>query len=402
MPTVAVTRVRCSPVFALVALLVAVGCREDAESPMAPQESPTLAAATALSFVQVSGGAFHGCGVTTDGQAYCWGGNTYGQLGNGTRTHTVAPVAVQGGLRFRHVNVGYDHTCGLTMDNRVYCWGLNMWGQIGDGTKGSDNWRTTPTLVVGGRRYRQVRAGWSHTCAISMSDVAWCWGYNGNGQLGDGTTTTVGRATPVRVLGSQVWMQLSGGAEHTCGVTTTDQAYCWGLNDNGQLGIGSSTRRLQPAPVSGGRRFRQIDAGGFHTCAVTAENLAYCWGFNWQGALGDGTTADRLTPGAVAGLRRFDHVNAGGYHTCGVTMTGKGFCWGANGDGRIGDGTPESRVRPAQLSGDLQLRQIGAGLVHTCAVTTGNVAYCWGANGGRVGDGTTGNRLFPTPVAGPS
>jgi alpha-tubulin suppressor-like RCC1 family protein len=182
-------------------------------------------------------------------QAYCWGGNTFGQLGNGTTTHSVVPVAVLGGLRFRHVNVGYDHTCGLTTDNLAYCWGLNMWGQIGDGTKGSDNWRTIPTAVVGGRRYRMVRAGWSHTCAISMLDVAWCWGFNGNGQLGDGTTTAEGRAKPVRVLGSQVWKQLSGGAEHTCGVTTADQAYCWGLNDRGQLGIGNTTRRLQPAPV---------------------------------------------------------------------------------------------------------------------------------------------------------
>jgi alpha-tubulin suppressor-like RCC1 family protein len=392
---------RCAPVLASLILLATIGCREDADSPLGPRQETALATAPALPFSQVSGGAFHNCGVTTAGQAYCWGGNTYGQLGNGTTSHTLAPVAVAGRLRFRHVSVGYDHTCGLTTEDRVYCWGLNMWGQVGDGTKGEDNWRTVPTAVTGGRRFRQVRAGWSHTCAITRSNVSFCWGYNGNGQLGDGTMTAAGRAAPVRVLGGLSWKQLSGGAEHTCGVTQADQVYCWGLNDKGQLGIGNTARRLQPVPVSGGRQFRQVDAGGFHTCAVTTANLAYCWGLNFRGALGDGTTTDRLTPGAVAGQRRFDHVNAGAYHTCGVTMTGRGFCWGLNGNGRIGDGTVVDRLTPMRLGTDLELRQIGAGQDHTCGVTAGGTAYCWGANGGRIGDGTTRNRLWPTAVVAP-
>ena len=398
---------RRAPMLASALLAVALGCREDAESPTGPQTEPTLAtdaAAAALSFAQVSTGGFHSCGVTTDGRAYCWGGNDKGQLGNGTidvwHTAGKAPSAVVGGLRFSHVSAGYEHSCGVTTDDRVYCWGFNFWGQVGDGTKGEDNWRLTPTAVAGGRRFRQVRAGWSHTCAITRSDVAFCWGYNGNGQLGDGTTTTAGRATPVRVLGGLQWRQLGGGAEHTCGVTQSDQVYCWGLNDRGQLGNGTTGRRLKPVPVSGGRQFQQVDAGGFHTCAVSTANLAYCWGLNFEGALGDGTTIERLTPGAVAGLRRFDHLNAGAYHTCGVTMAGRGFCWGSNDQGQLGDGTLTRRLTPVRLGIALELRQVAASNLHTCSVTTGNRAYCWG-NGGLLGDGTNMRRTLPVPVAAP-
>ena len=389
---------------ATVVLGAGLGCGEDAESPTGPQEptAPALATgAPALAFVQVSGGAFHTCGVTTVGQAYCWGGNSYGQLGDGTTTHRVVPTAVLGGLRFRHVSVGYDHTCAATTENRVYCWGLNMWGQLGDGTKGGDNWRVRPVAVTGGRRFRQVRAGWSHTCAITPSDVAFCWGYNGNGQLGDGTITSAGRATPVRVLGALSWQLLTGGGEHTCGVTQTNQIYCWGLNDRGQLGNGTTTRRLWPSPVSGGRQFRQVDAGSFHTCAVTTGDLAYCWGSNRFGGLGDGTTAGRLTPGAVAGLRRFNHVSAGDLYTCGVTLARRVFCWGWNESGQLGDGTLVNRPTPVRLGISLDMRLVAAGNWHTCGVTTDDRAYCWGAGGGRIGDGTTPNRLLPVPVAGP-
>lgn len=388
------------------ALIAALGCRDGGESLTGPGAAvPDGAAATApLAFVQVSTGAFHSCGVTEDGRAYCWGGNDKGQLGDGatlfnaTRT---TPKAVVGGLRFRHVSAGHEHTCGLTTENRVYCWGLNFWGQLGNGTEGSDHFQvSTPAEVVGGRRFRQVRAGYSHTCAITMTYAAFCWGENIYGQVGDGTSG-VNRPVPVRVLGGLAWAQLTGGGEHTCGVTRTDRLYCWGWNEHGQLGNGNTANRSRPTPVSGGRAFRQVEAGGEHTCAVTTGDLAYCWGRNFQGALGDGTVSDRLTPGAVVGLRRFAHVSAGANHTCGVTLSGKGYCWGLNGSGQLGDGTLVSRPRPVSLAVSLSLRQIMASnMAHTCAVTTSNRAYCWGT-GGLLGDGTLTRRPFPTAVVGP-
>jgi alpha-tubulin suppressor-like RCC1 family protein len=390
----------------LALILGTVGCR-DAESPTAPVSGPSEVAAAApagaLDFVQVSTGTFHTCGVTGDGRAYCWGGDDKGQLGDGKMPINISitrPVAVLGGLRFRHVSAGYEHTCGVTTDNRVYCWGLNYFGQLGRGTQGSDNFSfATPAEVLGGRRYRQVRAGYSHTCAITLNDVAFCWGENSNGQLGDGTTTW--RPQPVRVRGGLQWAQLSGGGNHTCGVTRSEQLYCWGQNNYGQLGIGNTTNSLSPVPVSGGRQFQQVDAGGYHTCAVTTANAAYCWGFNFVGALGDGTTIERHTPGAVAGLRKFDHVNAGDLHTCGVTLAGKGFCWGRNEFGQLGDGSAINRTKPVLVAGGLDLQMVSAGLFHTCAITTDHRAWCWGS-GGLLGDGTTTRRFEPVAVLGPS
>jgi alpha-tubulin suppressor-like RCC1 family protein len=386
--------------------LAALGCR-DAESPTAPEsaapELATVAPPGALPFAQVSTGTYHSCGVTTGGRAYCWGGDDKGQLGDGQmpiNTSRTTPVAVLGGLRFRHVSAGYEHTCGVTTEYRVYCWGLNFFGQLGRGTQGSDNFSfSTPAEVVGGRRYRQVRAGYSHTCAITLEDVAFCWGENGYGQLGDGTTTW--RPRPVRVLGTMAWRQLSGGGEHTCGVTKSDQLYCWGLNDHGQLGTGRTTNSARPAPVSGGRQFHQVEAGGYHSCGVTTAYAAYCWGLNFNGALGDGTTIERHTPGAVAGLRRFDHVNAGDLHTCGVTRAGKGFCWGRNETGQLGDGSLTNRLTPVAVAGGLELQMVSSGLVHTCAVTTDHRAWCWGS-AGPLGDGTLIRRLVPVPVVAPS
>ena len=401
-------------------LVIALGCRENAESPTgpaatAPETTPALAtAAGTLSFTQVSvgggpTGGGHSCGVTTDDRAYCWGDNEHGQLGNGTNSGpedcngwpcSIRPVAVLGGLRFDHVSAGGNHSCGVTTDNRVFCWGYNPNGALGDGTTTT---RLTPVAVAGGRHFRQVRAGNGHTCAITPLDVAFCWGYNAKGQLGDGTTTR--RLTPVRVAGGHSWRQLSGGAGHTCGVTTDDRPYCWGNNSDGQLGDGTTTDRLKPVTVSGGLLFRQIDAGFHHTCAVrTTDDRAYCWGLNQDGALGDGTTTRRLRPVAVLGTRHFDQVDAGGNHTCGVTLAGRGLCWGANPVGQLGNGLIFHRLTPTPLAVDLSLTQVSAGSGFTCGVTTVDRAYCWGDNTyGQLGRGssTDGGSLIPIPVVGP-
>jgi alpha-tubulin suppressor-like RCC1 family protein len=390
-------------------LAAALGCSEDAESPTGPgSAAPALAATAALSFRQVSAGGNHTCGVTTDDRAFCWGDNTWGQLGDGAPGFDrQAPARVLGGLRFRHVSAGFDHTCGVTTDERAFCWGRNQAGQLGDGTSTS---RPTPGAVAsGGRRFRQVRAGASHTCALTTFDVAFCWGHNEYGQLGDGTTTN--RPLPVRVLGGLHWSLLNAGSRHTCGVTMEKRAYCWGSNlepegdgSGGQLGDGTTTDRRKPVAVSGGLLVRQIDAAlGYHTCAVTTADRAYCWGSNHRGEGGDGTTTSHETPVAVAGLRGYDHVSTGYRHTCGVSLAGRGFCWGWNGAGQLGIGTADADLHatPALVGNGLPFLQVSAGYIHTCGLTTGGLAYCWGKNNhGQLGDGSLADRSRPVAVAG--
>ncbi|MGI9041569.1 MAG: RCC1 domain-containing protein, partial [Gemmatimonadales bacterium] len=150
-----------------VVLVAALGCREDAQSPTAPESEPALATtatSAVLSFRQVSAGEDHTCGVTTADRVYCWGRNLFGQLGDGTTTNRLTPVAVAGGLRFRHISAASNHTCGVTTDDRAFCWGWNYYAQLGDGTTTN---RLTPGAVAGGRRFRQVRADNAHTCAIT-------------------------------------------------------------------------------------------------------------------------------------------------------------------------------------------------------------------------------------------
>jgi alpha-tubulin suppressor-like RCC1 family protein len=199
------------------------------------------------------------------------------------------------------VSAGYYHNCGLGMDALIYCWGANFDGQLGDGTTTD---RLTPTVIRGGRSFRQVRAGPTNTCGVTTTNAAYCWGTNRYGQIGNGTSGYAARrVTPTAVLGGLQFTAVTPGGGHTCGVTTGDRAYCWGHNAFGQLGDGTTTKRLTPVAVSGGLNFKPgVSTGYSHTCGVTTGGEAYCWGFNASGGqLGDGTTTNRSTPVAVVG-----------------------------------------------------------------------------------------------------
>ena len=379
------SRIRCTPCtltrhsapLALL-LLAALGCGDDVESPAAPDgfAPPAATAAQALAFVQVSGGNRHTCGITGDDRAYCWGFNFDGQLGDGsTTTRILTPAAVAGSLRFRQVSAGNQHTCGVTPANQAYCWGANS-GALGDGTQTE---RLTPVLVGNGRLFRRVDAGDGHTCGVSYPDNrAYCWGYNGRGGLGDGTNTR--RLTPTAVSGGLKFRQVAAGLEHTCGVTTTDQAYCWGSDSVGQTGDSvTAAYRVVPTRVATKRRFRQIDAGGGYSCGVTTTNKAFCWGNGRNGQIGDGKTFIRLWPRAVAGGLSFRRVTTGYWHTCGEATDNRLYCWGRNSTGELGDGTTTQRVKPVAVAGGLRFSQASVGGTefgsHTCGKTAAGVAY---------------------------
>jgi alpha-tubulin suppressor-like RCC1 family protein len=366
-------------------LVAALGCREAVDSPTAPDSEPALATAAAagLSFIQVAQGGTHACAVAADRRAYCWGSNDQGQLGDGTTTGHSTPAPISGGLRFLHLSTGFQHSCGVTAENRVYCWGSNFDGQLGDGTGYPTNIRRlTPVAVAGTRRFRQVRAGHSFTCALTTSDAAFCWGINTFGQLGDGGGEK--RTAPVRVKGGHEWRQLESGTDHVCAIRSDDRAYCWGMGFWGQLGTGTIAARRTPAEVSGGLAFRQITAGGKHSCGVTTQNRVYCWGDNNDGQVGDGTAyppvLKRLTPVAVATERRFDHVMAGSDHTCGVAMSGRAFCWGWNDVGQLGDGTTTRRLKPVAVKGGLELDQLATFSSANLVRTVDGTLYRWGNN----------------------
>jgi alpha-tubulin suppressor-like RCC1 family protein len=186
----------------------------------------------------------------------------------------------------------------VTTQDVVYCWGNNRDGQIGDSTEVTE--RLLPTKVAGGRTYRQVDAGAFHTCAVSTTDQAFCWGNGRAGELGTGKAYL--SFWPRRVVGRIAFVRVTAGGAHSCGKTSANSVYCWGSNFSGALGSGApSTVSLRPVVVAGGISFKQVSAGSAHTCGVSRSGIAYCWGSNQFGELGDGTKVDQWTPKEVVG-----------------------------------------------------------------------------------------------------
>ena len=272
-------------------------------------ESPVQVAGSGvapLAFTSLTSGplALHTCGLTGGGTAYCWGYNYSGELGDGSTTNRPAPVQVAGSgtapLVFTALSAGGVHTCGVTADNAVYCWGL---GPLGDNTITESH---APLQVTGSGtaplRFTAVTARRSHSCGLTTDGAVYCWGSDAQGQLGDGAMTS--SSTPVRVAGSGtaplVLTAVGAGDIHTCGVTTGGAIYCWGFNGNGELGDGTTTDRAAPVQVVGSGTapliFAAVAAGEGHTCGLTIDHTVYCWGYGSDGELGNGTRNNHLTP----------------------------------------------------------------------------------------------------------
>ena len=385
----------------------------------------TVLPPTPLTFNSLSTGNQSTCGVTANGEAYCWGDNYFGQLGVGQlglgqgmrppwTPATVAPVAVSGGLTFASVNMGGWHTCGLTSSGDAYCWGLASGTRLGrpgpfgtapcEVARQTDTVRSpcdpTPTLVPGVPRFRAVSAGGGHTCALTADGAAYCWGSDWYGQIGDGGGVTSHGLPPTPVVGGHAFASVSVGYAHVCGVTLQGKAYCWGYNNSGQLGDGSSVNRDVPAPVAGDLTFASVSAGEYHTCGVTTSSDAYCWGDNFYGQLGDGSYTRSYVPVAVSG-GPFTQVDASLFYTCGLSPSGVAYCWGGHWEGALGDGSGSTHTTPALVAGGLTFAAITVGGIHACGLTTDHVAYCWGWNLlGQLGDGSATNRNVPVAVTG--
>jgi len=348
---------------------------------------------------QVAAGGAHTCALSTAGGVKCWGYNGYGQLGDGTTAEKSTPVDVLGlGSGVAAIAAGGKHTCALSTAGGVKCWGYNVFGQLGDGTTtGPFEGKPTPVDVLGlGSGVAAIAAGYGHTCALTTAGGVKCWGNNDTGQLGDGST--VQRLTPVEVvgLGSGV-AAIVGGGSHTCALTTAGGVKCWGMDLDGQLGDGGTNwKKSTPVDVVGlVSGVAAITTGGRHTCALTSTGGVKCWGYNGYGQLGDDTATNKSTPVDVVGLGSgVAAITGGGGHTCALTITSGSKCWGDNGYGQVGDGTTARKSSPVDVLGlGSGMVAIAAGDNHTCALSTASGVKCWGWN-------DTTNRSTPADVVG--
>jgi alpha-tubulin suppressor-like RCC1 family protein len=366
--------------------------------------------------VSITLGGVHTCALTLGGGVKCWGANIYGGLGDGktitgcpcNKTTPVVVIGLTSGVSA--IAAGSEHTCALTSSGGVKCWGNNVNGQLGDGTtiNKPPYGKATPVDVSGlTSGISAITAGKRHTCALTLVGGVKCWGDNGLGQLGNGTTTDSTIPVDVSELTSDV-IAIAAGATHTCALTSVGGVKCWGDNFFGELGDNTTIGRTVPVDVSGlTSGVSAIAAGGFHTCALTSVGGVKCWGNNTYGGLGDGTDHGRAVPVDVNGLASgVSAIAVGWFHTCALTSGGGVKCWGDNGSGELGDGTgntntpPFGKPIPVDVSGLTSgVSAIAAGVYRTCALTSAGGVKCWGQNRyGELGDGTTTSSALPVDV----
>jgi len=370
-------------------------------------------------FVTVSAGGRHSCGISRRGRVYCWGDGSAGQLGNGGIESTTTPILAAAHADISSVSAGLETTCGLA-SGAAWCWGSNGARQLGTGDK-ADAW--IPVPVAGGYTFATVAVNTLHACGVTVQGEALCWGADWAGQIGNGAAPRA--LTPEPVAGGIAFGAIAPGWLFTCGIATNGAAHCWGFNDTEQLGVAAADEicawpngddvpcSTDPIPVASTTAFATVVAGSGYACALTPDGAAYCWGDNDRGQLGNGTTGRSWSPTAVEGSHAFVSLTAGDRHTCGLAADGRAWCWGYNGAGALGTsaafgdcGGEPCATRPVASGGSLRFdvisASVGPGSSHTCGVTLDGHAYCWGRNDyGQLGAGYRGGISFaPVLVSG--
>lgn len=290
-------------------------------------------------FTQVSTGYRFACAIRNDGTLWCWGHNGAGQLGTGACcTNGASPTQVTGGNLWTQVSAGDSHVCAIRVNGTLWCWGSDTYGELGNGaTAGA---QSTPNQVAG--RWTSVSAGQTHTCAINTDGELWCWGRDQAGQLGNGSVVTSDQISPVLVAETGPWASVSAGQIQTCGVKTDGSGWCWGTERNGNLGNGPQITAQQdsPYPVGGGvQSWSTIKTNGTSSCGIKANGTLWCWGSDTYGEQGNGaTTGDIAWPRPIAGSSSWSGLSLGLDHACAIRAEEGAFCWGRDADLQLGNG----------------------------------------------------------------
>ncbi len=359
---------------------------------------------TSCDDLKISTGWSHTCGIRkNDSRVLCWGKGNYGQLGDGsTAVHNnLNPNITKDTSAYLSVSAGGYQTCGIrTSDRRVLCWGYGKYGALGDGDIDGHN-VANPTLTIDSSAYLAVSAGdYNHVCGIRANDSrVLCWGYGNFGQLGNGGFSTLGN--PTLINDTSAYKSISAGDYYTCGIRKNDsRVLCWGFGGNGELGDGQTlVVQLNPNVTTDTSEYKSISANS-PSCGIRKnDSRVLCWGFGGDGQLGDGGTENNLIPTLTTDTSAYKKIATGDYHSCGIRANdSRVLCWGDGGDGELGNGGFINLNNPTLTSDISAYVQISAGSYDTCGTRLNDTRIlCWGLNdNGQLGTGNTNELFIPT------
>ncbi len=332
-------------------------------------------------------GQYNPCALKKDGKGFCWGAGDNGILGIGNNDDKLIPTAVLGGVSFKKISGSiYNYmSCGLSTENEAYCWGTNTYYNLGNLT---DDSKSIPDLVET-HKFIDIASSYSGACAIKSDGSIYCWGSNTNAALGLGAANSDNGIYPNPVLLTEkaVFKSIEAGYNNYCALSHDDEVWCWGNNNYGQAGFDvSDTNILKPQKIAALSDVIQIELGAYHSCALKSNGKTYCWGLNSNGRLGDGTSANTHIPELVYGTdgaNAFESITVGWDHSCGITSDAKVYCWGSNTYGQLGqDSSTASSNTPQELSftgpDKTIYKQIKAYSRNTCGIKSTGEIECWG------------------------
>lgn len=365
-------------VLALLASLVATACVGRGEVLREGGDTPVVLQQTEA---RLATGDEHACAVISSA-LWCWGKSAEGELGpplDGAH----GPRRIEIGAPVRAPAAGGSHTCALDTQGRVYCFGANTSGQVGAGANAADD-VPTPTQVLLPAAAIDVRTQVDHTCAVLSDASLWCWGENEEGQLGQGDTHPgKDHPEPIRVGLQNDWVAVSTGQGHSCGIRAPGALYCWGRNTQFQIGQGSAEPQQYRAPqrVGSDTDWAEVSAGQNNSCARKRNGSMYCWGDIASGTLAVGDALPRSTPTLVPNITDWLSVSTNTFHTCGLRRTGEVWCAGRNTEGQL-TGTNQVDAVPSmqRLGADTDWVEVRAGRFFTCARKLDDSVWCAGAN----------------------
>lgn len=373
----------------LIAAQVAIagGCKRRPSDPEATTAAPAVARDPNQA-LQVAIGGSSACAVLASGAVQCWGDNSYGQLGDGGRESRLVPAAVPGLAEVVEVDVGDAHACARKRDGTVWCWGQGSDGALGTG--GNQNARS-PALVAGVPPAQDIGTSGGNTCMVATDGGVWCWGSNVFGESAQPAGTRE-VARPVRIAGVGPAAEVDTGQNHTCARLRDGTVWCWGYNGSGQVGDGTSEQRHVPVQVTGVVGATALAVGQNHNCAILAAGSVACWG-----STGGGGGGRQATPSGLSGAL---DLQAGNYSTCATAADGVPRCWGQNYEGKLLASRALSEVRdPSPLPGVAGARSVALGIGYQCALAVGaGPLRCWGTLQQPYGSGSVIRTVAVYPV----